>query len=46
MPELRCYQKGVYYRTAATPFGEIGINKEQLIADKYPSSRYWDMKPD
>lgn len=35
MPELRCYQKGVYYRTAATPFGEIGINKEQLIADKY-----------
>ena len=21
MPELRCYQKGVYYRTAATPFG-------------------------
>ena len=35
IPELRCYKKGVYYRTAATPFGEIGINKEQLIADKY-----------
>lgn len=35
IPELRCYQKGVYYRTAITPFGEIGINKEQLIADKY-----------
>lgn len=35
MPELRCYQKGIYYRTTATPFGEVGINKEQLIADKY-----------
>lgn len=35
MPELRCYQKGIYYRTAVTPFGETGINKERLIADKY-----------
>lgn len=35
MPDLRAYQKGIYYRTAATAFGEIGINKEQLIADKY-----------
>lgn len=35
MPELRCFQKGIYYRTAITPFGEIGINKEKLIADKY-----------
>ena len=35
MPELRFYQKGIYYRTAETPFGEMGINKEQLIADKY-----------
>lgn len=35
MPELRCYQKGIYYRTEVTPFGEIGIRKGQLIADKY-----------
>lgn len=35
IPELRCYQKGIYYRTFITPFGEAGINKEQLIADKY-----------
>lgn len=34
-PELRFYQKGIYYRTSATPFGETGINKERLIADKY-----------
>lgn len=33
--ELRCFQKGVYYRTAITPFGEAGINRERLIADKY-----------
>ena len=30
LPELRCYQKGIYYRTAGTPFGELGINKEKL----------------
>lgn len=35
MPDLRCYQKGIYYRTVATPFGETGVNKERLIADKY-----------
>lgn len=35
IPELRLYQKGIYYKTKITPFGEIGINKEQLIADKY-----------
>lgn len=35
MSNLRCYQKGIYYLTAYTPFGEIGISKEQLIADKY-----------
>lgn len=33
--DLRFYQKGIYYRTKQTVFGEIGINKEQLIADKY-----------
>lgn len=35
IPELRFYQKGIYYRTAMTPFGETGIDKEQLIVDKY-----------
>lgn len=35
IPELRCYQKGIYYRTTVTPFGEVSINREQLIADKY-----------
>lgn len=35
MPDLRGYQKGIYYRTVTTAFGETGINKEQLIADKY-----------
>lgn len=32
---LRFYQKGIYYKTAVTPFGEMGIDKEQLIARKY-----------
>lgn len=35
LPDLRCYQKGVYYRTVVTPFGEMGISREKLIADKY-----------
>lgn len=35
IPELRFYQKGIYYRAAETPFGETGIDKEQLIVDKY-----------
>lgn len=35
LPELRFYQKGIYYRVAVTPFGETGIDKEQLIEDKY-----------
>lgn len=35
LPELRCYQKGVYYLTSVTPFGELGINKDKLIANKY-----------
>lgn len=33
--DLRVYQSNIYYRTAETPFGEIGINKGKLIADKY-----------
>lgn len=35
LPDLRCYQKGVYYRTVVTPFGEMGISREKLIANKY-----------
>lgn len=35
LPDLRCYQKGVYYRTVVTPFGEVGISREKLIANKY-----------
>ncbi|MCR5294905.1 MAG: hypothetical protein K6E30_07015 [Lachnospiraceae bacterium] len=35
IPDLRCFQKGIYYRTAITPFGEMGISKEKLIANKY-----------
>lgn len=35
VPSLRFYQKGIYYLTAVTPFGETGIDKERLIADKY-----------
>lgn len=35
IPTLRAYQKGVYYLTETTPFGEVGIDKERLIADKY-----------
>ncbi|MCR4723515.1 MAG: hypothetical protein K5629_07045 [Eubacteriales bacterium] len=35
LPDLRCYQKGIYYRTVVTPFGEIGVNREELIANKY-----------
>ena len=35
IPELRRYQKGIYYRTVMTPFGELGIDKERLIAEKY-----------
>lgn len=33
--DLRFFQKGIYYRTKMTPFGETGIHKEILIADKY-----------
>lgn len=35
IPDLRFYQKGIYYRTLVTPFGEMGIDKEKLIAHKY-----------
>ena len=35
IPNLRFYQKGIYYLTKETAFGEIQINKQQLIEDKY-----------
>ena len=35
IPNLRYYQKGIYYRVITTPFGETGIDKERLILDKY-----------
>lgn len=35
IPELRFYQKGIYYKTVITPFGEAGIKKDKIIADKY-----------
>lgn len=37
IPTIRCYQKGIYYKTVITPFGEMGIDKEKLIARKYLS---------
>lgn len=37
VPTIRCYQKGIYYKTVITPFGEMGIDKEKLIARKYLS---------
>ena len=35
IPDLRFYQKGIYYRTETTPFGDTGIDKELLIKRKY-----------
>lgn len=35
LPELRYYQKGTYYFTSETPFGEVGIDKNRIIEDKY-----------
>lgn len=35
LPDLRRYQKGIYFRAATTPFGETGINKQKLIIAKY-----------
>lgn len=35
LQDLRCFQKGIYYRTVVTPFGEMGISREKLIANKY-----------
>lgn len=35
VPDLRTYRRGIYYRAATTIFGESGIDRERLIADKY-----------
>lgn len=35
VPELRIYQSDILYRTTVTSFGECGIDREQLIYDKY-----------
>lgn len=35
VPDLRFYQKGIYYRAITTPFGDTGIDKESLIFRKY-----------
>lgn len=35
--ELRFFQNGIYYLAKKTPFGELGINKDILIKDKYLS---------
>ena len=35
LPSLRRYQKGIYYKTKPTFFGEAVIDKAQLIQDKY-----------
>lgn len=34
-PDLRFFDRGVYYRTKSTPFGELNINTEELIWKKY-----------
>lgn len=34
-PQIRFFQKGIYFRTLSTPFGEVGIDKEKLIRGKY-----------
>ena len=35
IPGLRRYKRGVYFLTRDTAFGELPIDREQLIADKY-----------
>ncbi len=32
LPDLRFYQKGIYYRSEITPFGETGIDKRYAKA--------------
>lgn len=35
IPNLRYYQKGIYYLTRPTVFGELRIDKNRLIEDRY-----------
>ena len=35
VPDLRCYQKGIYYRAEDTPFGETGISRDRLVVARY-----------
>ncbi len=35
IPNLRKYQRGIYYLTKSTPFGELVIDINKLIEDKY-----------
>ena len=37
IPNLRFYRKGIYYLTQMTPFGELSIDKQRLVYDKYVS---------
>ncbi|MBQ9227568.1 MAG: hypothetical protein IJ168_01950 [Eubacterium sp.] len=37
IPNLRFYKKGIYYLTQMTPFGELSIDKQRLVYDKYVS---------
>ncbi len=45
IPDFCFYKKGIYYRTALTPFGEIEINKECLISDKYLKENGYETGP-
>lgn len=35
IPDLRCYQKGIYYLSKPTPFGDTPIDSDLLIFNKY-----------
>ena len=35
IPELRFYSKGIYYKTRTNVFGDLRIDKQKIIADKY-----------
>lgn len=34
-PNLRMWKKGIYYKTALTPFGETGIDLASVLHDRY-----------
>lgn len=33
--KVKRFKKGIYYRYEDCPFGETGINKDKIIAEKY-----------